>query len=89
MQTAEKGVRKTSVDRSAQIHPTASVCNGVVIGAGTVIEAGAVIQSGVAIGANCHIAANSVLSHCDISSLGFIFLLPFNTPRDASSLAAS
>ena len=72
VQTAEPRARKTSIDRSAEIHPTASVDDGVVIGAGSVIEAGVVIQSGVAIGANCHIAANSVLSHCDISSHVFI-----------------
>ena len=59
---------KTSVDLSAQIHPDASLENGVVIGAGSVIEAGAVIKSGVLIGENCHIGANSVISHCNIAN---------------------
>jgi len=68
VQSTEPESHKTSIDRSAQIHPNASVGDGVVIGAGSVIEAGAVIQSGVVIGANCHIGANSVLSHCDIAS---------------------
>ncbi len=68
VQTAKPSARKTSIDWSAQIHPNASVDDGVVIGAGSFIEAGAVIKSGVTIGANCHIGANSVLSHCDIAS---------------------
>jgi len=68
VQAAELESNKTSIDRSAQIHPNVSIENGVVIGARSVIEAGAVIQSGVVIGANCHIGANSVLSHCDIAS---------------------
>ena len=68
VQSTEPESYKTSIDRSAQIHPKASVGDGVVIGAGSVIEAGTVIQSGVVIGANCHIGANSVLSHCDIAS---------------------
>ena len=65
---AESKASDTFVDRSAQIHPNASIGDGVVIGAGSIIEAGAVIQSGVKIGANCNIGANSVLTHCDIAS---------------------
>ena len=68
VKAAEPGARDSSIDQLAQIHPNASVGDGVVIGVGSVIEAGAVIQSGVAIGENCHIGANSVLSHCDIAS---------------------
>ena len=68
VQKAESKASETFIDRSAQIHPNASVGDGVVIGAGSVIEAGAVIQSGVEIGKKCHIGANSVLSHCDIGS---------------------
>ena len=67
VRTANPEAQKTSIDRSAQIHPNAFVGDGVVIGAGSIIEAGVVIHSGVAIGANCHIGANSVLSHCDIA----------------------
>ena len=68
VQSTEAGSHKTSIDRSAQIHPNSSVGDGVTIGAGSVIEAGAVIQSGVLIGENCNIGANSVLSHCVIAS---------------------
>ena len=68
VQSTEPEPHKTSIDRSAQIHPDSSVGDGVVIGARSVIEAGAVIRSGVVVGANCHIGANSVLSHCDIAS---------------------
>ena len=68
VEAAELGVRETSIDRSAQIHPTASVGDGVLIGFGSIVEAGAVIKSGVVIGTNCHIGANSVLSHCNIAS---------------------
>ena len=50
VQSTEPESHKTSIDRLAQIHPNASVGDGVVIGAGSVIEAGAVIQSGVVIG---------------------------------------
>ena len=67
VQEVEPDPDKTSVDRSAQIHPEATIKDGVVIGADTVVEAGAVIQSGVVIGTDCYIGANSVLSHCDIA----------------------
>ena len=68
VKVVEPGVRKTSIDHLAQIHPTASVGDGVMIGAGSVVEAGAVIKSAVVIGTNCHIGANSVLSHCNIAN---------------------
>ena len=68
VRTAKPEAQKTFIDRSAKIHPNASVGDGVVIGTGSIIEAGAVIHSGVTIGANCHIGANSVLSHCDIAA---------------------
>lgn len=68
VQVAEPESHKTLIDPSAQIHPNASLDNGVVIGAKSVIEAGAVIRSGVLIGVNCQIGANSVLSHCNIAS---------------------
>ena len=68
VQAATPGSDNISIDRSAQIHPNATVGAGVVIGAGSIIEAGAVLRPGVVIGANCQIGANSVLSHCDIAS---------------------
>ena len=68
VKAAEPGKLKTSIDHSAQIHPTAFVGDGVMIGVESVVEPGAVIKSGVVIGANCHIGANSVVSHCDIAS---------------------
>jgi UDP-3-O-[3-hydroxymyristoyl] glucosamine N-acyltransferase len=68
VEAAEPRGCKTYVDQLAQIHPTASVGDGVMIGVGSVVEAGAVIKSGVVIGTNCNIGANSVLSHCHIAN---------------------
>ena len=47
VETATPGSDDAFIDRSAQIHPNATIGAGVVIGAGSIIEAGAVLRPGV------------------------------------------
>ena len=68
VQPADMSHEKSLIDKTAWVHPHASIASGTIIGAECRIEAGAVIQAGVVMGDGCHIGSNSVLSHCRIGN---------------------
>ena len=68
VQPADMSHEKSLIDKTAWVHPHASIAPGTIIGAECRIDAGAVIQAGVVMGDGCHIGSNSVLSHCRIGN---------------------
>lgn len=79
-------------DKTAEIHPTATIGENVRIGAGTRIGANCVIEDGVVIGANCiveplvRISFSEIGNNCHIKSCAVIGGTGFGMSEDANGI---